>query len=92
MFWDPGIQTLNKFLQKVNEIDTKINFILEMENEGRLPYLYIELIKNIDQGKLERRIYRKHFISNSTMSFDCNSPFKYKLAAYRFYINFLYLQ
>jgi hypothetical protein len=56
--WPHGAEKLSNFLQHLNSINKNIQFTMETENDGKLPFLDILIYKTID-GRLGHRVYRK---------------------------------
>lgn len=53
--WDSTMEQLQVFLQEINVIERNIQFRLEIEQNGKLHFLGIELIK--DNINIETKIY-----------------------------------
>nr|XP_060615668.1 uncharacterized protein LOC132765391 [Anolis sagrei ordinatus] len=56
--WSHGEEELNRFLDHLNSIHPNIQFTMEKENEGRLPFLDVLVIRKPDQ-QLGHTVYRK---------------------------------
>nr|XP_060615776.1 uncharacterized protein LOC132765511 [Anolis sagrei ordinatus] len=56
--WSHGEEELNRFLDHLNSIHPKIQFTMEKENEGRLPFPDVLVIRKPDQ-QLGHTVYRK---------------------------------
>nr|XP_060632240.1 uncharacterized protein LOC132775540 [Anolis sagrei ordinatus] len=56
--WSHGEGELNRFLDHLNSIHPNIQFTMEKENEGRLPFLDVLVIRKPDQ-QLGHTVYRK---------------------------------
>jgi predicted GIY-YIG superfamily endonuclease/uncharacterized protein (UPF0335 family) len=58
VIWPHGMEELEKFLQHLNNIHTRIKFTMEIEKNGELPFLDILIYKQ-PNGKLGHKVYRK---------------------------------
>ncbi|XP_048519274.1 uncharacterized protein LOC125503262, partial [Dendroctonus ponderosae] len=56
--WGHGLTELDCFLRHVNSINPKIQFTMEVEKDGRLPFLDV-LVTRKANGKLAHTVYRK---------------------------------
>lgn len=56
--WPHGKETLQEFLQHLNGINSNIQFTMEVEKNGQLPFLDILISKKTD-GTLGHAVYRK---------------------------------
>nr|XP_060622650.1 uncharacterized protein LOC132769734 [Anolis sagrei ordinatus] len=56
--WSHGEEELNRFLEHLNSIHPNIQFTMEKEKEGRLPFLDVLVIRKPDQ-QLGHTVYRK---------------------------------
>ena len=56
--WPHGPHTLADFLQHLNNTHPKIKFTMEVENEGKLPFLDV-LVSRKANGRLGHSVYRK---------------------------------
>ncbi|CAG5093129.1 Protein of unknown function [Cotesia congregata] len=65
-------------LQKFNSIDKNIQFTVEMENEGCLPYLDVLIYRSVD-GELVTSWYNKPCSSGRILNFMSNHPLCQKL-------------
>ena len=53
----PDVQAASTFLSTLNEIHPSISFTMELEENGKLPFLGMEIIRN--GTWLDRKVYRK---------------------------------
>ena len=53
----PDVQAASTFLSTLNEIHSSISFTMELEENGKLAFLGMEIIRNSTQ--LDRKVYRK---------------------------------
>lgn len=58
IIWPHGEEKLEKFLREINSIHQNIQFTMEKENNGKLPFLDVLVSRN-KNGKLGHGIYRK---------------------------------
>ena len=56
--WPHGRDTFQDFLQHLNEQHPSIKFTMEIEDDGRIPFLDVGISRNPD-GSLHHNIYRK---------------------------------
>ena len=53
----PDVQAASTFLSTLNEIHPSISFTMELEKNGKLPFLGMEITRN--KTRLDRKVYRK---------------------------------
>jgi hypothetical protein len=58
VIWPHGQDKLQEFLNHLNGLHKKIQFTMETEKDGHLPFLDINIYKKTD-GSLDRKVYRK---------------------------------
>ena len=58
VIWTHGNDELNKFIQHLNNQSDAIQFTLEMEEKGSIPFLDVRIKKGPD-ATLSRQVYRK---------------------------------
>lgn len=58
MVWPHGVEALGNFVEHMNNIHSNIQFTIETEEEGRLPFLDV-LIQRKSDGRLGHSVYRK---------------------------------
>lgn len=58
VIWPHGKENLNKFLEHLNSQSNSIKFMMEVEENGCLPFLDI-LIKRNQDGTISHQVYRK---------------------------------
>ena len=73
-------------LNELNKIDLSIQFTIECEHDNKLNYPDVTIIK-VDNGKFNTTIYRKLNKRAEIIHYNAKTPFQYKLAAVRSYIN-----
>ena len=78
--WGGSDDNLKDFLLFVNNLHLKITFTLDMENEGKQPYLDLLLVRN--HNKISFEVYRKSSSTDNIIQFTSNSPFSHKFAAF----------
>lgn len=77
------VSTLIESLSHAHSIDINIKFTYEIEENGSLTFLGVDLVKNISIQNIEMKIYRKSHRHNNIISYGSNVLFKFKTAAYR---------
>lgn len=70
---------VHEFLKELNSIYPSINFTLELEADGKLPFLDLLLIRR--GKKIEMEIYRKPTDTNLLIKENSFHPFRHKNAA-----------
>ena len=75
----PDNLNMNEFLVKLNDFNPNIQFTLEIENNGKLPFLDVLLIRNSSHN-LDFKVYRKPTHSNTYIHAFSKHSFKIKLA------------
>ena len=60
-------------LRHLNQQHTSISFTMEIESEGKLPFLDVRVHRN-EEGYLRTSIYRKPTHTGSYLNFDSNHP------------------
>ena len=50
VIWPPGQEKLTEFLNHLNGLHNKIQFTMETEEEGHLPFLVIDIYRKADFG------------------------------------------
>jgi hypothetical protein len=58
VIWPHGQEKLTEFLNHLNRLHNKIQFTMEIEAEGHLPFLDIDIYRKTD-GSLGHKVYRK---------------------------------
>nr|XP_060617816.1 uncharacterized protein LOC132767173 [Anolis sagrei ordinatus] len=69
--WSHGEEELSRFLDHLNSIHPNIQFTMEKENEGRLPFLDVLVIRKPDQ-QLGHTVYRKPTHTNRYLHKNSN--------------------
>ena len=72
----PDVQAASTFLSTLNEIHPSISFTMELEKNGRLPFLGMEIIRNII--RLDRKVYRKPTDTGLLLHYHSHVDMKYK--------------
>jgi hypothetical protein len=57
--WPHGKEKLKDFLNHLNGFNNNIQFTMEVEEDGHLPFLDIDVYRKRD-GSLRHKVYRKH--------------------------------
>ena len=73
-----SVKSANEFLSTLNNCYPSLQFTMEIEVEGKLPFLGAELIKNDD--RLETKVYIKPTNTGLLLHFDSNVDMNYKKA------------
>ena len=55
--WPHGPEELSPFLKHINGIRPSIQFTMELEKDGKIPFLDILVVK--DNGRIRTEVYRK---------------------------------
>ena len=63
VIWPHGQEKLTEFLNHLSGLHNKIQFTMEKEEEGHLPFLDIDIYIKTD-GSLGHKVYRKHTHTN----------------------------
>ena len=87
-FWPTNLD-INNFLNKLNSLAPTIKFTCEIEENNKLPFLDVEIIR--DNGCLKTKVYRKptnilsyvHYFSNHHMNVKKSVFISMYLRAYR---------
>jgi len=58
VIWPHGQDKLQEFLHHINGLHKKIQFTMEIEKDGHLPFLDIDIYRKTD-GSLGHKVYRK---------------------------------
>lgn len=66
--WDYGEEELKGFLEHLNCLGGDLKFTVELEENGKLPFLDVLLLKN--QNSLDFKIYRKPTNNNRFLSYS----------------------
>lgn len=72
---------VDETLRNINKIHKNIKFTMEVEENGRLPFLDITVKRN--QGKPEFEIYRKPTHTQRVIPSSSSHPHQHKMAAFR---------
>ena len=70
--WNYGKSELKSFLEHLNTYDINLQFTLETETDGKIPYLDVLIIRNVN--KLNFTVYRKPTHNNRYLHFKSNHP------------------
>ena len=63
VIWPHGLDKLQEFLQHINGLHKKIHFTMDIERDGHLPFLDIDMYRKND-GSLGNTVYRKSTHTN----------------------------
>lgn len=77
--WSHGDTELNKFLEHLNSIHPNIQFTMEVENNGELPFLDV-LVSRKEDGSLGHRVYRKPTHTDRYLHKDSNHHPRQKMS------------
>lgn len=76
---------IDQILQQMNQEDKFIKFTIETENNNMIPFLDTLVIRKNE--KLETTVYRKPTLNTIITPNVCDTPYRYKIAPLRSYIN-----
>lgn len=71
--WRGEIDELLIFKQQLTGLNSNIKYTFELEPDGRLPVLDVEIMR--DGNKLIRSVFRKPIADLSSIPFDAYTPF-----------------
>ena len=74
----PSVKSAEEFLSTLNNCHPSLQFTMEIEVEGKLPFLGAELIRKDD--RLETKVYIKPTNTGLLLHFDSNVDMNYKKA------------
>ncbi|XP_021960182.1 uncharacterized protein LOC110856047 [Folsomia candida] len=69
----------NDILNKLNNINASVNFTMEIENDGKLAFLDVDLSRNPD-NTLSRKVYRKSTHTNRYLHFSSYHHISHKIS------------
>ena len=72
----PDVQAASTFLSTLNEIHPSISFTMELEENGKLPFLGMEIIRN--GIRFDRKVYRKPTDTGLLLHYYSHVDMKYK--------------
>ena len=72
----PDVEAASTFLSTLNEIHPSINFTMELEKNGKIPFLGMEIIRN--GTRLDRKVYRKPTDTGLLLHYHSHVHIKYK--------------
>ena len=72
--------------ESINKEDKNIKFRNEIEKKSILNYLDIKIIRK-EKGKFDTTVYRKNNSISEIVDNRCKTPYVYKIAALRAYLN-----
>ena len=72
----PDVQAASTFLSTLNEIHPSISFTMELEKNGKLPFLGMEITRN--KTRLDRKVYRKPTDTGLLLLYHSHVHMKYK--------------
>ena len=72
----PDVQAASTFLSTLNEIHPSISFTMELEENGKLLFLGMEIIRN--GTRLDRKVYRKPTDTGLRLHYYSHVDVKYK--------------
>jgi len=70
--WNYGESELKSFLEHLNTYDRNLQFTLETERDGKIPFLDVLIIRS--ENKLDFTVYRKPTHNNRYLHFKSNHP------------------
>ncbi|GJQ65329.1 hypothetical protein Trydic_g7445 [Trypoxylus dichotomus] len=84
--WPHGADALGEFLQHLNSIHPRIQFTMELEKDGQLPFLGVLVNRNRD-GALGHRVYRKPTHTDRYLHYNSNHHPKQKRAVIKMLVD-----
>jgi hypothetical protein len=75
------VESLTEFLNNLDESGS-IKFTYEMETDGKLPFLDLQIIRKED-GSLKLQVYRKPTHTDQYLNFTSHHPIEHKLSVVR---------
>lgn len=72
----PDVQAASTFLSTLNEIHPSISFTMELEKNGKLPFLGMKITRN--KTRLDRKVYRKPTDTGLLLLYYSHVHMKYK--------------
>ena len=85
LIFDGTIRQIDNFLNYLNKKSKNIQFTVEHENNKRINFLDLTIIKNFNH--LEFKIYRKLTTTDTTIHAKSFHPYHQKMAAYNSFIH-----
>ena len=71
------VNQVNEMLAHINSIDHNIQFTSEREVEHVIPFLDVEIMRNVD-GSLSTKVYRKPTHTDQYLQFSSHHPMAHK--------------
>ena len=81
----PNVQAASTFLSTLNEIHPSISFTMELEKNGKLPFLRVEIIRN--STPLDTKVYRKPTATGFLLHYNSHVDMKYKHSVLKTMLN-----
>ena len=72
----PDVQAASTFLSRLNETHSSISFTMGLEENGKLSFLGMEIIRN--STRLDRKVYRKPTDTGLLLHYYSHVDMKYK--------------
>ena len=72
----PDVQAASTFLSTLNETHSSISFTMELEENGKLPFLGMEIMRN--STRLDKKVYRKPTDTGLLLHYYSHVDMKYK--------------
>ena len=70
---------INEFLDHLNNVEPSIQFTVEVESNGKLPFLDV-LLEHEEDGSISTTVYRKPTHTDRYLGFTSHHPLAHKIA------------
>jgi hypothetical protein len=87
IIWNGSLQQIREFHNYLNNLHPTIKFTLEIENNQRINFLDLTIIKDTNNNKLNYEIYRKPTNSGTIIPYQSQHDYKQKLSSFHALIN-----
>ena len=73
---------INEFLDNLNNVEPSIQFTVEIESNGKLPFLD-SLLEHEEDGSISTTVYRKPIHTDRYLDFASHHPLAHKIAVFK---------